>query len=93
MVAPGGRKALENGNEVGSQEVLLQIGMSREDIESDRELLIGGIDEYDVVNSTGGNNAKNAVDQITMGIKQGDTFSVFDVLADEVEKERGLSRP
>ena len=91
LIAPGCAQTPEHGNEVGSQQVFLQFGMGRQDVESDRVFSVGGINQNHIANAILWNDAQYLVHQITMWIEDGNTVALFDVLANEIEKQGGFT--
>ena len=62
--------------------------MRREDIEADGKLFVGRSEQHDVVDTFGRDDAQNSIHQISMRVEYGNTFTVFDVLLDEVKEQR-----
>src|ERR1035441_7676674 len=65
--------------------------MSRQNVEADGKVHVGGVHQDHVVNPVIGNDAKNLIDQIAMGIKDAHAFAVLDVLPDEIKQQRRLA--
>ena len=52
-----------------------------------------GFNQNHVVNPVIRNDAQNLVNQIAVRVEHGHAFAVFDVLPDEIEKQRDLPVP
>ena len=56
--------------------------MSLQNIETDREVQIGRINEHDIVNAFRGNETQNLVNQIAVRIEDANAVTVLNVLPD-----------
>jgi hypothetical protein len=66
--------------------------MSGEDVEADGGRFVGGVNEHYVADSALRDDAQDAVYQVTVWIKHGQTFTALDILADEIEKQCAFAR-
>ena len=65
--------------------------MGRENIETDRVGFVRWIEEHDILDAFLGNAADHLVDQVPVGIEDGEAVAVLDVLHDHVQEQRGLA--
>ncbi len=55
-----------------------------QEIKSYRELTISDIEEDDIIGTMGRDMLEDSLDQFSVRIQESDTFSVFDIIGDEV---------
>src|SRR6185437_7905723 len=65
--------------------------MSRKNIESDGIFRVRRVNQHHIVHALWRNDAANAVNQVAMRVKDGHALTVFNVLPDEIEKQRGFA--
>src|SRR5437667_9743635 len=65
--------------------------MRGKDVEADGILFVGWVNQNHVLNAFRRNDAKNLIVQITVRVQKANPFAIFNVLADQIEEERGLA--
>ena len=84
---------MKDGNQVGGEQVLLQIRMGREDVEADGKFLVGRVKYHDIRDAMLWNRAANPVNQVPVRVKHGKSFAVLNILADQIKEKGGLACP
>src|SRR5580704_12779829 len=67
------------------------LGHPMKDVEADRPLKVGRVEIDELVGALAGDEGKGSLGQVAVGIKESNTATHGEVLAQEIEDHRGLA--